>query len=86
VTCHFVRLLVFAAGCGYRVLRGVPGHPSKHGANMNTRRSRPLRKQSPLSLEEELAVVQSAGLDLASVTDTIRNLRPCPTRKPGFVL
>jgi hypothetical protein len=41
-TCHSVRPRESAAGCGYRVLPGVPGHPSEHGANIDTGRSRPL--------------------------------------------
>lgn len=55
--------------------RAVPRHPSKHGANMETARSRPIRrKPSPLP-GRALPAVWSAGMEAASVMNTVRNIR-----------
>ncbi len=63
--------------------RAVPRHPRKHGANIETARSRPTRgKPSPLP-GRALPAVWSAGTEAASVMNTIRNLRLHRQRDEG---
>ena len=52
----------------------VPGHPSKHGANTEPGRSRPMRRRSSPPPGRALPAVRNAGPEVASAMDTIRNL------------
>src|SRR5262249_17508509 len=54
--------------------RVVPGHPSKHGANTEPGRSRPIRRRSSPPPGRALPAVRNAGPQVASAVDTIRNL------------
>jgi hypothetical protein len=52
----------------------VPGHPSQHGANTETGRSRPMQRRSYPPPREAFPTARNAGPEVASATDTIRNL------------
>ena len=62
-----------AAGAG--CYRGVPGHPSKHGANIKPGRSRPLRDASPLRRTSGSSCEKRVPPQPARAEDTMRNHR-----------